>query len=286
MVDAVRCAIEVQHGMIERNAGVPVERRIELRVGVHLGDVVEESDGDLMGDGVNIATRLEGIAKPNAICLSEHAYWQVKGRLDLAVQISARPSSRTSPSRSGSIRSRSASPRGRSPRRSRRLEKSAAPRLSIVVMPFANIGGGPEQEPFVDGVTESLTTDLSRIRGAVVIARNTAFTYKGRPLDVKTVGREFNVRYVLEGSVQRGANRMRVNVQLIDAEPATISGPSGSTSRSPISSTCRTKSSRAWQARSTPSSSPPRRGARNDSKPQLDGPVFSRFDLAQQRSDP
>ena len=97
-------------------------------------------------------------------------------------------------------------------------EKSAPPRLSIVVLPFANIGGDPEQEHFVDGVTESLTTDLSRIRGAVVIARNTAFTYKGKPLDVKTIGRELNVRYVLEGSVQRGGNRMRVNVQLIDAE--------------------------------------------------------------------
>src|SRR3984957_9176451 len=96
--------------------------------------------------------------------------------------------------------------------------KSAPPRLSIVVMPFANIGGGPEQEPFVDGVTESLTTDLSRIRGAYVVARNTAFTYKGRRVDVKTIGRELNVRYVLEGSIQRGASRMRVNIQLIDAE--------------------------------------------------------------------
>ena len=97
-------------------------------------------------------------------------------------------------------------------------EKSAPPRLSMVVLPFANIGGDPEQEHFVDGVTESLTTDLSRIRGAYVVARNTAFTYKGKPLDVKTIGRELNVRYVLEGSVQRGGNRMRVNVQLIDAE--------------------------------------------------------------------
>jgi adenylate cyclase len=122
VVDAVRCAIEVQNGMVERNAGLPPERRIEFRIGIHLGDVVEESDGDLMGEGVNIATRLEGIAKPNAIYLSEHAYWQVKGRLDLAVHNHGRPSSRTSPSRSGSIRSTSASPRGRSLRRSRRLK--------------------------------------------------------------------------------------------------------------------------------------------------------------------
>ena len=113
---------------------------------------------------------------------------------------------------------KSASPPRRSPRRPLRPKNPAPPRLSIVVLPFANIGGGPEQEHFVDGVTESLTTDLSRLRRAVVIARNTAFTYKGKPLDVKTIGRELNVRYVLEGSVQRGGNRMRVNVQLIDAE--------------------------------------------------------------------
>ena len=119
MVDAVRCAIEVQNGMIERNSGLPPERRIEFRVGIHLGDVVEEPDGDLMGDGVNIAARLEGIAKPGAICLSEHAYWQVKGRLDLARHRS-RPisNSRTSPTRSGFIRFKSASRPKRSPRRS------------------------------------------------------------------------------------------------------------------------------------------------------------------------
>ena len=218
VVDAVRCAIEVQSGMVERNAGVPPERRIEFRIGIHLGDVVEEADGDLMGDGVNIAARMEGIAAPGAICLSEDAYRQVKGRLDLAVTISARPSSRTSPSRSGSIRLKSAKRAQVKPAPAPAPEKSAPPRLSIVVLPFANIGGDPEQEHFVDGVTESLTTDLSRMRGAVVIARNTAFTYKGKPLDAKTIGRELNVRYVLEGSVQRGGNRMRVNVQLIDAE--------------------------------------------------------------------
>ena len=167
VVDAVRCAIEVQNGMVERNAGLPPERRIEFRVGIHLGDVVEESDGDLMGDGVNIAARLEGICEPGAICLSEDAYRQVKGRLDLAVTISARPNSRTSPSRSGSIRLKSASPPQAKPAPAPAPEKSAPPRLSIVVLPFANIGGDPEQEHFVDGVTESLTTDLSRIRRLV-----------------------------------------------------------------------------------------------------------------------
>ena len=175
---------------------------------------MEESDGDLMGDGVNIAARLEGIAEPGAICLSEDAYRQFKGRLDLKVtDLGAVPLKNIAePIRVYSLDV------GAKPAPAPASEKSAPPRLSMVVLPFANIGGDPEQEHFVDGVTESLTTDLSRIRGAYVVARNTAFTYKGKPLDVKTIGRELNVRYILEGSVQRGGNRMRVNVQLIDAE--------------------------------------------------------------------
>ena len=218
VVDAVRCAIELQNGLIERNAGVPPERRIEFRVGIHLGDVVEEADGDLMGDGVNIAARLEGISKPGAICLSEDAYWQVKGRLDLAVADLGPIELKNiaEPIRVYSLEV--GQPAQAKPAPAPAPEKSAPPRLSMVVLPFANIGGGAEQEPFVDGVTESLTTDLSRIRGAYVVARNTAFTYKGKPLDVKTIGRELNVRYLLEGSVQRSGNRMRVNIQLIDGE--------------------------------------------------------------------
>ena len=218
VVDAVRCAIEVQTAMIERNAEVAPEKRIEFRVGIHVGDVVEESDGDLMGDGVNIAARLEGIANPGAICLSEQAYWQVKGRLDLAVTDLGPTQLKNiaEPIRVYSLEvGQPAQPK---PAIASAPQKSAPPRLSMVVLPFANIGGEPEQQHFVDGVTESLTTDLSRIRGAYVVARNTAFTYKGKPIDAKTVGRELNVRYVLEGSVQRGGNRMRVNVQLIDAE--------------------------------------------------------------------
>ena len=218
VVDAVRCAIEVQSAMVERNAGVPEDRRIELRIGIHLGDVVEEADGDLMGDGVNIAARLEGIAKPGAICLSEHAYRQVKGRLDLAVTDLGPTQLKNiaEPIRVYSLEV--GAPADAKPVPAQAHRKSAPPRLSMVVLPFANIGGDPEQEHFVDGVTESLTTDLSRIRGAVVIGRNTAFTYKGKAVDLKQIGRELNVRYVLEGSVQRGGNRMRVNVQLIDAE--------------------------------------------------------------------
>jgi TolB-like protein/class 3 adenylate cyclase len=218
VVDAVRCAIEVQEGMVERNAGVAEDRRIQFRVGIHLGDVVEESDGDLMGDGVNIAARLEGIAEPGAICLSEQAYWQVKGRLDLAVSDLGPTQLKNiaEPIRVYSLQH--GEPAQAKPAPVPAPGKPGPPRLSMVVLPFANIGGDPDQEHFVDGVTESLTTDLSRIRGAYVIARNTAFAYKGKRLDVKTIGRELNVRYVLEGSVQRSENRMRVNVQLIDAE--------------------------------------------------------------------
>jgi len=219
VVDAVRCAIEVQNEMVERNAGLPPERRIEFRVGIHLGDVVEESDDDLMGDGVNIAARLEGIAKPGAICLSEDAFRQVSGRLDMEVtdlgltQLKniAEPVRVYSLELGVPVRAKLAA-------QIKPSSASTSPRLSIVVLPFANLGGDPEQEYFVDGVTESLTTDLSRISGSFVIARNTAFTYKGTHIDVTQIGRELNVRYVLEGSVQLGGNRMRVNVQLVDAE--------------------------------------------------------------------
>ncbi len=218
VVDAARCAIEVQTGMIERNAGVAPDKRIELRVGAHLGDVVEEADGDLMGDGVNIAARLEGICTAGAIAMSEDFYRQLKGRLDLEVSDLGPKELKNiaEPIRVYSLDVGQPARAKAEPIAS--PEKSGPPRLSIVVLPFANISGDQEQEYFVDGVTESLTTDLSRLGTAVVIARNTAFTYKGKPFDVKAIGRDLNVRYVLEGSVQRGGNRMRVNVQLVDAE--------------------------------------------------------------------
>jgi TolB-like protein/class 3 adenylate cyclase len=218
VVDAVRCAIEMQAGVVERNAGLLPERRIEFRVAVHLGDVVEESDGDLMGDGVNIAARLEGVCEPGGVCVSAAAYEQVRDRvsqtfIDLGekrLKNIARPvrayalkleSSRVAPA------TKPSTPERREP-----------PRLSLVVLPFANISGDPEQDYFADGVTESLTTDLSRISGAFVIGCSTAFTYKGKSIDLQRIGRELNVRYVLEGSVQRAGNRVRVNVQLIEAE--------------------------------------------------------------------
>jgi TolB-like protein len=213
VVDGVRCAVDMQNAMAQRNAGLPTERRIDFRIGIHLGDVIEEEDGDLMGDGVNIAARLEGIADPGGIYLSEDAWRQVRDRI--AERFADRgEQSLKNIARPMRVFALSPSP----PPEAERKMKAGPPPLSIVVLPFANIGGEPEQEYFVDGVTESLTTDLSRIAGALVIARNTAFTYKGKPIDVKKTGRELGVRYVLEGSVQRGGNRMRVNVQLIDAE--------------------------------------------------------------------
>jgi TolB-like protein/class 3 adenylate cyclase len=212
VVDAVECAVAVQAVMDQRNEGVPVDRRMLFRIGINLGDILIEGD-DILGDGVNVAARLEGIAEPGGICVSSSAYEQVQGKvpvefIDLGEQTLKNISR---PIRAYAVGLSAAVPGAVPP-------LSATPRLSIVVLPFANIGGDPEQEYFVDGVTESLTTDLSRISGAFVIARNTAFTFKGKAIDVKKLGRELNVRYVLEGSVQRGGNRLRVNVQLIDAE--------------------------------------------------------------------
>ena len=217
VVDAVECALAVQAVMAERNAAVPADRRMLFRVGINLGDVLVEGD-DILGDGVNVAARLEGIAEPGGICIASSAYDQVRGKVAAAftdlgeqkLKNIERPVRAYAVARDehGSI-GEAASATSSSP---------PVPRLSIVVLPFANIGGDPEQEYFVDGVTESLTTDLSRVAGSFVIARNTAFTYKGKAFDVKQIGRELKVRYVLEGSVQRGGNRLRINVQLIDAE--------------------------------------------------------------------
>jgi adenylate cyclase len=260
VVDAVRCAIEVQNAMVERNAGVSPERQIVFRIGIHLGDVVEESDGDLMGDGVNIAARLEGIAAPGAICLSEDAYRQVRGRLDLAVTDLGLTQLKNiaEPVRAYSLQvgapavARPATqPKPLEPKKRSLLAPlvagivalagvaggtwyflagnrpapvvastpvpAEAAHLSLVVLPFANLSGDASQDYFADGITENLTTDLSRIRNSFVIARNTAFTFKGKSTDAKEIGKELGVRYVLEGSVQRDQSRVRVNAQLIDA---------------------------------------------------------------------
>jgi TolB-like protein/class 3 adenylate cyclase len=216
VVDAVECAVAMQTVMAERNDGVPEDRRMLFRIGINLGDILIQGD-DILGDGVNIAARLEGVAKAGGICISSSAYEQVRGKVavefaDLGEQSLkniARPVRAYAVVRDGLGVGTNGFTTPISP---------SAPRLSIVVLPFVNIGGDPEQDYFVDGVTDSLTTDLSRISGSFVIARNTAFTFKGKAVDVKQLGRELNVRYVLEGSIQRGGNRLRVNVQLIDAK--------------------------------------------------------------------
>ncbi|MBR0939167.1 adenylate/guanylate cyclase domain-containing protein [Bradyrhizobium jicamae] len=212
VVDAVECAVAVQAVMAERNQAVPEDRRMLFRIGINLGDILIEGD-DILGDGVNVAARLEGIAEPGGICISSSAHEQVRGKVPVdftdlgeqALKNIARPIRAFKVGLNANAHQTAPLP-------------SSAPRLSIVVLPFANIGDNPEQDYFVDGVTESLTTDLSRISGSFVIAHNTALTFKGKAVDVKQIGRELNVRYVLEGSVQRGGNRVRVNVQLIAAE--------------------------------------------------------------------
>jgi TolB-like protein len=219
VVASVECAIAIQKLMVERNAATPGPKRIVYRIGVNLGDVLIEGD-DILGDGVNIAARLEGICEPGGVLISSTAYDHVRGKIDAEfVDLGERTLKNIArPTRVYSLNTGSESAAPAPAPSATEPNQPGPPRLSLVVLPFANMGGGAEQEHFVDGVTESLTTDLSRIRGAFVIGRNTAFTYKGKAVDLKQIGRELNVRYVLEGSVQRGGNRMRVNVQLIDAE--------------------------------------------------------------------
>jgi len=262
VVDAVRCAIEVQTGLIERNTGVPEDKRIQFRIGVHVGDVVEESDGDLMGDGVNVAARLEGICEPGGAVLSGAAYEQARDRfketfVDLgekSLKNIARPVradaltpaamvSGAASTEAKTPKARALSPRlaalayalvlavlaagayawhsGLAPRllgASVEDKFASAPRLSIVVLPFENLSGDKEQDYFADGITDDLTTDLSHLAGSFVISRGTAFTYKGRPIDAKAIGRELGVRYLLEGSVRRVGETITVNAQLISTE--------------------------------------------------------------------
>jgi TolB-like protein/class 3 adenylate cyclase len=217
VVGAVECAILIQKMMAQTNAALPNEKRIVYRIGVNLGDILIDDD-DILGDGVNIAARLEGICEPGGVLISGAAYEQVRGRMEAEFADLGEKNLKNiaRPVRVYAVRigSEGAAPAPSKPA----PNKQGPPRLSLVVLPFSNIGGDAAQEHFVDGVTESLTTDLSRIRGSFVIGRNTAFTYKGKAADLKQIGRELNVRYVLEGSVQRDGKRMRVNVQLVDAE--------------------------------------------------------------------
>jgi adenylate cyclase len=208
-VDAVRCAMEIQRAMAERNAAVPEDRRIEFRIGINVGDIIID-EGDIYGDGVNIAARVETLASPGAICLSENAYQQMKGKLTLDVSDMGEQQLKNiaQPVRVYRVRLDGAT-------------ATVAPTLpdkpSIAVLPFANMSGDPEQEYFADGISEDIITGLSKLRWFFVIARNSSFTYKGKAVDVKRVARELGVRYVLEGSVRKGGNRVRITAQLIDA---------------------------------------------------------------------
>ncbi len=225
VVDAVRCAIEVQNSMVERNAGLPPDRRIEFRVGIHLGDVVEESDGDLMGDGVNIAARLEGICEPGCICLSEQAYWQVKARLDLAIDDrgAVQLKNIADPVRVYSLQvgiaaqAKSAAPAEKRAAAGPSALPPVPDKPSIAVLAFNNMSGDAEQEYFSDGISEDIITDLSRLSELHVIARNSSFVYKKAAVSVPDVARALGVRYVLEGSVRKAGNRVRVTAQLIDS---------------------------------------------------------------------
>ena len=216
VVAAVECALAMQRQMAASNEGALEAKRVLYRIGVHLGDVLVEGE-DILGDGVNIASRLESVAEPGGVSVSGAAHEHVRGRIDAefvdlgekALKNIARPV------RVYAVRI-DAGPPERAPDAT--PSEVGPPRLSMIVLPFANIGGDSEQDYFVDGVTESLTTDLSRIRGSFVIARNTAFTYRGKAFDVTQIGRELNVRYALEGSAQRSGNRMRINAQLIDTQ--------------------------------------------------------------------
>jgi class 3 adenylate cyclase/TolB-like protein/ABC-type sugar transport system substrate-binding protein len=270
VVEAVRCAIEIQSGMAERNVGVSADKRIVFRIGIHLGDVVEEADGDLMGDGVNVAARLEGICEPGGICLSEDAYRQVRDKLHETFVDLGEPSLKNIPrpvrvyllrgtAGAGGAVNPPAAPASKSPRGALRWAALAAalvavliaagwygrqaffppsapapapasapvaaddrlahaPRLSIIVLPFANVSGDSEQDYFADGLTDDLTTDLSHLPDSFVIAHDTALTYKGRPVDAKQLGRDLGVRYALEGSVRRVGETITVNAQLISTE--------------------------------------------------------------------
>jgi TolB-like protein/class 3 adenylate cyclase len=214
VVDALRCAVDMQRGIAERNVEVPSDRRIEFRVGINLGDIIIDGD-DIYGDGVNVAARLESLAEPGGLCISRKVRDEVRDKLDLAfedigeqqVKNIARP-----------VRVfRVATPTTGRPSELAKPTLALPDKPSLAVLPFQNMSGDPEQEYFADGIVEDIITALSRVHWLFVIARNSSFTYKGRAADVKQVGRELGVRYVLEGSVRKASNRVRITAQLVDA---------------------------------------------------------------------
>ena len=215
VVDAVRCADDVQRGVAEQNTDVPQDKRIEFRIGIHLGDIII-ADDDIFGDGVNIAVRLEGIAEPGGICISDDAHRQVRGKVASTLEDMGAQTLKNiaEPMRAWRVRI--------GPRATKTPTETAQPlalpdKPSIAVLPFQNMSGDPEQEYFADGIVEDIITALSRFKSLFVIARNSSFTFKGRAVDIKEVGRRLGVRYVLEGSVRKASGKVRITGQLIDA---------------------------------------------------------------------
>ena len=221
VVGAVRCAAEVQRAMIDREASIPEDRRIKFRVGINVGDIIVDDD-DIIGESVNVAARLEALSDPGGLCVSRTVRDHIRDKLAYAFADLGEKSVKNIPR---PVRVYTLRPEAVADLPTPNVlpipaisQPAVAPRLSIVVLPFANLSNDPEQEYFADGITDDLTTDLSRISGCFVIARNTAFTYKGKSIDAKEIGRELGVRYVLVGSLRRADDRVRVNVQLINAE--------------------------------------------------------------------
>jgi len=253
VVDAVRCAGEIQRAMADRDLDLAEERRLRFRIGVNLGDVIVDGD-DIYGDGVNIAARLEGLAASGGICVSGTVRDHIGDRLPYAFEdmgeqsvkniarpvrvYALHPEGIAGLPTAGESASTSSSP------------PVAAPRLSIVVLPFANLSNDPEQQYFADGITEDVTTDLSRIPEMLVISRTTAFTYRNKSIDTKQIGRELGVRYVLEGSVRRSGNQIRINAQLIDAATDAHLWPSALTATRDISLLYKTRSRAGSRSRS------------------------------------
>jgi TolB-like protein/class 3 adenylate cyclase len=219
-VDAVRGAVEVQRGMAEQNASVPQDKRIEFRMGIHVGDIIID-DNDIFGDGVNIAARLEGIAEAGGVCISDDAQRQIRGKVDVAFEDIGSQTLKNIAEPMRAWRMRVGEVLAAAIEKHSSAGSGAALALpdkpSIAVLPFQNMSGDPEQEYFADGMVEDIITALSRFKSLFVIARNSSFTYKGKAVDIKHIGRELGVRYVLEGSVRKAAGKVRITGQLIDA---------------------------------------------------------------------
>jgi adenylate cyclase len=220
VVDAVRCAVEVQREMAARNADVPAERRIDFRIGVNLGDIIID-ENDIFGDGVNVAARLEALAEPGGICVSRVVRDQVRDKLAIPFEDMGEQQVKNIARPVRAYRALLAERADGPSILSETAPRALPDRPSIAVLPFNNVSGDPEQEYFVDGITEDIITALSKWRWFLVIARNSSFAYKGKPIDLKEVGRDLGVRYVLEGSMRRAGQRVRITSQLIDTATGT-----------------------------------------------------------------